>query len=566
MVRPGLVLLCSVWAASAAAGPCRSAWAAVKAGSQEIIITEGEPPDSAALSGSGTEAVAWGHFQDAIEETGWAFLQVGSNSQTPDEIQAYAAGAIEGYLSRDLMEYHWENVFGRYCDNQTEYCDRVEAFIRKNLEYSLSQEEKLSSTDPYWNMVKLQMQQLSGLSDVFDGKNLTYTRRVTTATKALYFNIVGDLIDLEEVLNREFDVNSLSQVPSCSALVKVVGKSKDLFISHATWSLYRSMLRIKKKYSLPWHYRPSWTGQRMVIPGHTITMTSYPGCLDSWDHFMFTSAGLVIFDTTIPNNNSALWLQVRPDNAPLTWVRSNTANRLAASAPEWRDVFSTFNSDTYNNQWLIVDHKLFTPGQPIRNGTLWILEQMPGMIRAEDVSQMLSDNEYWAGYNTAYNQDIFEISGQPAYVEKYGDYYTFERSPRARIFRRDQGNVTDIKSLMRLMRYNDYENDPLSRCNGTPSQNPVYAIAARYDLLDPEGDYGIPDIYYRPVGAIDVKLANARLATSMEFIAVNGPTNDQQPVFKWSTSGFNDSHLGQPDTFNFGPIHGWGACPNLSWR
>ncbi|KAH9376843.1 hypothetical protein HPB48_009751 [Haemaphysalis longicornis] len=494
---------------------------------------------------------------------GWAFLQVGSNSKIKDEIQAYAAGAIEGYLSRELMNYHWENMFAHYCDDQVEYCAMLDTFIQMNLKYSLTQAEKLKNTDPYWHMVNLQMGQLAGLSDIFDGNELNYTRRVTTFTKALHFSIVGDLIDLEDAFTRIFNPYSLNQVPPCSAFVKVVGKSKDIYMSHNTWSLYRSMLRIKKTYAFPWHYRPSATGQRMVIPGHTITMSSYPGNLDSWDHFILTSAGLVLTDTSLPNDNIALWSQVNPENAPLTWVRSNVANRLATSASEWANVFSTRNSGTYNNQWLIMDTKLFKPGRPIVNETLWILEQMPGIIRAEDISHLLRENEYWAGFNAAYNKDIFKISGQPAIVEKYGDYFTYERSPRARIFRRDQGNVTDTESLMRLMRYNDYENDPLSRCNGTPSQNPVCTIAARYDLLDPEGHYGIPDIFYRPVGAIDVKFTNAKMTSSMEFIAISGPTNDQQPVFKWSTSGFNDSHLGQPDTFNFGPIHGWGACPDL---
>ncbi len=33
----------------------------------------------------------------------------------------------------------------------------------------------------------------------------------------------------------------------------------------------------------------------------------------------------------------------------------------------------------YNNQWMVVDYKLFTPNQPIQDNTLWILEQIPGL-------------------------------------------------------------------------------------------------------------------------------------------------------------------------------------------
>jgi hypothetical protein len=34
----------------------------------------------------------------------------------------------------------------------------------------------------------------------------------------------------------------------------------------------------------------------------------------------------------------------------------------------------------YNNQWIIVDYKLFNPGQPLQPGTLWIAEQIPGYV------------------------------------------------------------------------------------------------------------------------------------------------------------------------------------------
>lgn len=35
-------------------------------------------------------------------------------------------------------------------------------------------------------------------------------------------------------------------------------------------------------------------------------------------------------------------------------------------------------SGTYNNQWTVVDYKLFTPGQELPNtDVLWILEQVP---------------------------------------------------------------------------------------------------------------------------------------------------------------------------------------------
>jgi hypothetical protein len=46
----------------------------------------------------------------------------------------------------------------------------------------------------------------------------------------------------------------------------------------------------------------------------------------------------------------------------------------------------------YNNQWMIVDYSLFTPLQPVPDGTLWIIEQVPGKTRAADVTDFLRRN------------------------------------------------------------------------------------------------------------------------------------------------------------------------------
>lgn len=43
-------------------------------------------------------------------------------------------------------------------------------------------------------------------------------------------------------------------------------------------------------------------------------------------------------------------------------VRSIVASRLADSGAAWCDIFSQYNSGTYNNQWMIVDYNKFTKG------------------------------------------------------------------------------------------------------------------------------------------------------------------------------------------------------------
>lgn len=58
--------------------------------------------------------------------------------------------------------------------------------------------------------------------------------------------------------------------------------------------------------------------------------------------------------------------------------------------------------------------------------------------------------------------------------------FTHDKTSRALIFKRDQGKVVDINSLMTLMRSNNFMNDPYSRCDCNPPYSAVNAIAARW--------------------------------------------------------------------------------------
>jgi len=62
------------------------------------------------------------------------------------------------------------------------------------------------------------------------------------------------------------------------------------------------------------------------------------------------------------------------------------ANHAANSGKEWYEIFSKFNSGTYNNQYMILDYKLFEPYNALKNNTLWIIEQIPGEVAGEDAT------------------------------------------------------------------------------------------------------------------------------------------------------------------------------------
>ncbi|KAL1417822.1 hypothetical protein MTO96_006079 [Rhipicephalus appendiculatus] len=143
----------AIVAATVQAEPTRWAWAAVERRLNRLLIHDGEPPQASSFTEAPHVPVAWGSFKDDINESGWSYLQIESSPYVHDELQAYAAGALEAYLTRRLMENQWENLFSRYCENQTDYCNRLDDFIIKNLRYSREQEHRFKYSDPYWNMI-----------------------------------------------------------------------------------------------------------------------------------------------------------------------------------------------------------------------------------------------------------------------------------------------------------------------------------------------------------------------------------------------------------------------------
>jgi hypothetical protein len=109
--------------------------------------------------------------------------------------------------------------------------------------------------------------------------------------------------------------------------------------------------------------------------------------------------------------------------------------------------------------------------------------------------------------------------------------------PRAQIFRRDQDKAIDISTFKKLMRYNEWQTDPLSlgdACN---------SISARCDLNSGSDAF--------PFGGIDCKYTDTTLSPNLESHAVAGPTWQTQPVFAWNDEWTGIPHYGQDIVFGF---------------
>jgi len=55
---------------------------------------------------------------------------------------------------------------------------------------------------------------------------------------------------------------------------------------------------------------------------------------------------------------------------------------------------------------MIVDFNKFTPGQELQNGTLWVIEEMPGLVVGADQTDTLWRLGYWPSFNIPFYPEV----------------------------------------------------------------------------------------------------------------------------------------------------------------
>jgi hypothetical protein len=494
--------------------------------------------------GSDDRAAAYVSYLPSMASSGWDVLNITTSSDFSDLDQAYAAGFGEGSATYAAT---WNNFVNTIGSTTSPLDEKVASFVSENWAWVKQQVASQSVASLYWTQVGLQVRQFEGLLDGLNAAAAASNKTAFTFMMLQAINLAGDIEDLVPALDVSKRVNAsslrrneyLKQVMTapythCSALVKLALDLSDIFFGHATWSTYNTMLRIYKHYTL--NYGSAVSKQ--------VSFSSYPGNLASIDDFYFADTGLAITETTVGIMNATMYDGNVVPQTVLYWIRVMVATRMANSGPEWVEVFSRYNSGTYNNQWIVLDMKLFTPGEDLVPNTLWIAEQAPGVVASRDRTQTLQYG-YWPSYNLF---SVPELAAQAGYnsssewfLPQMNDY---QMCVRAQIFRRDQANVFDMPAFMQIMQYNDFQNDPISQ------GNPWYAVAARQDLSG---------VFPQCFGAIDAKVTSWQMyATGREVLAYSGPTPQQPPFgFNNRTDGLAGCQPAQgiPATFDYLWVH-----------
>ncbi|XP_047233982.1 phospholipase B-like 1 isoform X9 [Girardinichthys multiradiatus] len=254
----------------------------------------------------------------------------------------------------------------------------------------------------------------------------------------------------------------------------------------------------------------------------------------SLDDFYLLGSGLVMTQTSISVFNASLFSWLNP-HCLLAWQRVRLANGLAHRGEEWAQVFSKYNSGTYNSQYMVVDLNKVSLRHSIRSGALTVVEQIPGKVVHSDQTQALRRG-YWPSYNIPFHAEIYNLSGYGVMWKRYGEDFSYDLCPRAKILRRDQAKVSDLGSIKHMMRYNNYKRDPYSK------GHPCKTICCRNDLRTRRPC---------PGGCYDTKVSDYQMALQLSAETINGPTT-QGGLRPFSWQSFNlTAHQGLPDTYTF---------------
>ncbi|MEQ2293402.1 hypothetical protein AMECASPLE_032970, partial [Ameca splendens] len=198
-------------------------------------------------------------------------------------------------------------------------------------------------------------------------------------------------------------------------------------------------------------------------------------------------------------------------------------------------VTSIWHLGTYNSQYMVVDLNKVSLRHSIRSGALTVVEQIPGKVVHSDQTQALRRG-YWPSYNIPFHAEIYNLSGYGAMWKRYGEDFSYDLCPRAKILRRDQAKVSDLGSIKHMMRYNNYKRDPYSK------GHPCKTICCRNDLRTRRPC---------PGGCYDTKVSDYQMALQLSAETINGPTT-QGGLRPFSWQSFNlTAHQGLPHTYTF---------------
>jgi len=83
----------------------------------------------------------------------WAVLEVETQAEFPDIVQAKAAGYLEGSLTWQMIYWHWKNTVENTCNGRKKFCDKLRKYLEENADEIKRIAKREDEVDPFWHQV-----------------------------------------------------------------------------------------------------------------------------------------------------------------------------------------------------------------------------------------------------------------------------------------------------------------------------------------------------------------------------------------------------------------------------
>eukprot|EP01029_Cantina_marsupialis_P023820 TRINITY_DN60013_c0_g1_i1.p1 TRINITY_DN60013_c0_g1~~TRINITY_DN60013_c0_g1_i1.p1 ORF type:complete len:1527 (-),score=489.88 TRINITY_DN60013_c0_g1_i1:695-5275(-) len=504
-------------------------------------------------------ALAHAYYEDTIQDIGFAKLHVHTNPMYADEDTMYCAGLLEGDLTHKRIKSHFTMFKDSTLEDLgggtkiTEWPAGLVTWMRDNIAY-VKKNVLEHKDEPYWQSIGIILNHFNGLRDGANRHN------DTPYSELDYWMLqsAGDMDDLStayryykptgEVEPRNRDNFWFEGHHHCTGMVRLLDDFSDVFFSQDTWSSYTTLTRIMKEYDFPLNNAQYKTNK--------VTFSSYPGVMFSMDDFYTLDTELLVLETTFHVFDETLYKQYVKPQSVLMWMRISHSLRVADSGPAFANAMITENSGTYNNEYVILDMKKWTPGVKPEKNFAYILENFPGPhVEQRDVTEEeLIKDGYVSSLNTPRWEDLFEISGYKKKCEEWakppmnrGYYWSKDKNARYLISKRDVPKIKTFEEFRNFMRYNNWEHDELSH------HDPGQSILSRYDMRPPSTNPHLRPFAFGGLDSKCVKGSEFKKSQGQVFHIISSPEYEMQPVWKFGGDGqYKDvPHIDLPLVWEF---------------
>ena len=194
--------------------------------------------------------VAWASFTDDQTDNGWMYLEISTNQEFPDQVQAKAAGFAEGYLTRNTIHEYFKEFYTKdICAGEEgkEICEYFRKQILVNDVWIKEQVEKKAHVDPYWHMINMFYQQMDGMMEGWKLKTFEQGTDLPDDFDTEYgvklINYLADMFDYMEKYKNAMEKKTLKKMskPTSSVLIKHLPDRGEVYVGHNTWHEYRAM-------------------------------------------------------------------------------------------------------------------------------------------------------------------------------------------------------------------------------------------------------------------------------------------------------------------------------------